>query len=41
MVFLEHLAKPIVTQPQMADGFAMFGEFAYERVMYVHWRSSG
>ena len=41
MVFLEHLAEPVVTQPQVADGFAMFGEFAHERVMDVHWNSSG
>jgi hypothetical protein len=41
MVFLEHLAKPVVTQPQVADGFAMFGEFAHERMMYVHGSVSG
>jgi len=41
VVFLEHLAKIAVRQFQGTDGFAMCGEFNYERMMQVHWNSSG
>jgi hypothetical protein len=37
VIFLEHLPKLVVTQAQMADGFAVLGELADEWMMYVHW----
>ena len=41
VIFLEHRAKLGVRQFERADGFAMFGEFRHERMMDVHWKSSG
>jgi hypothetical protein len=36
VVFLKHLAEFVVAQAQVPDGFAMFGEFTQEGMMYVH-----
>jgi hypothetical protein len=41
VIFLKHLAEVIVSEPQPADGFAIFGKFTQERMMYVHWKPLG
>jgi len=41
VIFLEHRAELGVRQLERTDGFAMFGEFRHEGMMYVHWKSSG
>jgi hypothetical protein len=41
VVFLEHLAKLSVGQLERTDGFAMGGEFNHERMVQIHWNSSG